>query len=312
MPLHKTNAIDFIRVGIWTTLALFIAGLAIAGEQRNKSMAQLFEAMASLPQSEENLRREKNMDRLLKALGNLPQPNQKADTKQNIANTLQAFAASLESEDKEVYSALKKWDDYLISINECSNAEHIQVLKSQQVDYFKSIADLEEGIRRSKQLRKAYSASWVDDLTSRFGKGFLKDHRDAILTNFQAISTSDYHVYDHELRTVIYTEAMLYGSYQKYFGMFINFCKKKLNTREQQRLASRKEVAEAFLAVINDVSITSMQNTLMFTERLYKNKAKGLNEELFLFFQKHPLSQNYDMIRAIKDLRKAIQSEDTK
>lgn len=37
------------------------------------------------------------MERLLKALGNLPQPNQKADTKQNIANTLQAFAASLES-----------------------------------------------------------------------------------------------------------------------------------------------------------------------------------------------------------------------
>lgn len=42
------------------------------------------------------------------------------------------------------------------------------------------------------------------------------------------------------------------------------------------------------------------------------NCPKPGDQELIHFFQEHPVSQNYDMIRAIKDLRKAIQSEDTK
>jgi hypothetical protein len=274
-------------------------------------MAQLFDAMASLPQSEESLRQGKKMDRLLKALNNLPQADQKADTKMDVANTLKAFAASLKIEDKEVRSALEKWDDYLIRINECSNVEHIKVIKSQQVDYYNAISDVEAGIRRSKQYRKTYSPSWIDDMRNRFGKGFLKTNRDIILSNFQAIICRNYHIYEQELKNLFYTEAMLYGSYRKYFGMFIGFYKEKLNIQDQKRLASRAEVAEAFLAVINDISLTSMHNTLLFRERLYDNKAKALNEELFLFFQNHPISR-YHNSKAAKDLENAIQSEEAK
>ncbi|MGD9365698.1 MAG: hypothetical protein PVH87_08395 [Desulfobacteraceae bacterium] len=311
MLMHKISAIHIRYVVLLSILASFAVRCAIADEQKNKSMAQLFEAMASLPQSEESLRLEKNMDRLMKALNNLPKSDQKADTKLDIANTLQAFAASLETEDKEVRSALKKWDDYLISINECSNAEHIQVLKSQQVDYYNAISNVEAGIQRAKQYRKAYSPTWIEDIRNRFGKGFLKKNRDIILSNFQVIICRNYHIYEQELKNLIYTEAMLYGSYRKYFAMFIAFYKEKLNRQDQNRLASRVELAEAFLAVINDVSLTSMHNTLLFRERLYENKVKAQNEELFLFFKNHPISR-YHNSKAAKDLEKAIQSEDSK
>ena len=260
MLMHKTKTILVKYVLLSTILVIAMAGCAIAGEQNNAQLAQLFEAMARLPQSEESLRRGKNADRLLKALGNLPLADQNADAQQKIANTLQAFSASLDSDEKETKDILQKWNNYLISINRCSNTEHFQVLKSQQNDYYQAIADLEAGIRKSNQLRKDYSASWIDDLVNLFGKSYLKTNRDAILSNFMAIIQKDYHLYKKELKSLIYTEAMLYGSYRAYFKMFIDFNKEKLNADEQKRLASRVEVADAFLAVIDDVSMTSMHN----------------------------------------------------
>ena len=100
------------------------------------------------------------------------------------------------------------------------------------------------------------------------GEGYIKNNKEAIISSLYAITTETN--YEKELKELVYTETILYGSYKKYIGMFLDFYKEKLNDEE----------------------------------RLSENKALSLNKELLPFLKEHIQPHTLDLIRALKDLRK--------
>jgi hypothetical protein len=76
-------------------------------------------------------------------------------------------------------------------------------------------------------------------------------------------------------------------------------------------LDSRKQAAEAVLALINDVSYVSFYKTYALKENLAGNRAQKLNKELYLFFKGHEIYRNFDLSKACKDLNEAVGYTDT-
>jgi len=87
--------------------------------------------------------------------------------------------------------------------------------------------------------------------------------------------------------------------------MFSDFYS-KLDDQAKKKLEPRKNFADSFLKIIGDASLASMNNQNVLRTLLTENKARRLNDEVFLFLKGHPLSHTLDL-RASEDLKKAIE-----
>lgn len=245
-------------------------------------------------------------EKLRIAIENSSQLKADQNNEEYIGNVFKALSENLEADDEKNHALLEQWNSYLIDISNFSNTDYLSAIEDQQIEYYKAITELNKGIDKIDSFQKKYSASWIDDLTKHFGKGFIKKNKNAILDNFSAIIARDYRLYENELKDLVYTEAMLYGSYKKYFGMFIDFYNEELDNNGRNKLKKHKDAVDVFLSIINDVSFTKMQERTVLTDKSAENKAIRLNEELFQFFKNHPISRAFDFSKAIDDLEKAI------
>ncbi len=280
-----------------------------AGQDRQKAMDRLAQEMAKLPESGKSKRLDRNISKLYKALGNLAQPNNDQDMRQYFVQALTVFADAMAKEDEKIPALLNQWNDHLMQISYFSNDDYINAIGSQQADYYKAINDLNDLITKSNHNPKNHSSKWIDDLNHKFGKNFIKANRDVILDNFRAVICRDYRSYEEGIKNLTYIEAMLYGSYKEYFGNFLDFYNQELSSEDKEKLSSRKDVAEAFLAIIDDVSFTQMYETNVLKEKMADISAQKQNKELFLFFKKLSASHNFDISKADKDLKKAVNAE---
>ncbi len=252
---------------------------------------------------------DKNLTKLLRDIRELQQANYGQIEKNNIPELIQAFTDTLEPDDQQIPELLDKWNDYLFRISRFSNEEYIVAIENQQLDYNGAVVKLNKRIEKTDTYRKGYSSKWIDDLGDKFGKGFVADNREQILDNFGAIIARNYHLYADELKNLIFIEAMLYGSYKEYFGMFLDFYKKEMSTTGQKQLKQHKEAAESLLDLTRKASIAQMYERLGLTEKMEENRAKNYSEELFVFFKEHPLSKYFDISKASDDLDAAIHNQ---
>jgi hypothetical protein len=132
--------------------------------------------------------------------------------------------------------------------------------------------------------QKEYSSSWIDDVGNQFGKNYLKSNRVAAIRCLHAISKISNQYIEDDLKDLVYIEAMLYGSYEDYFRLFLDFYSEELKADSQIKLKQRKDAAIAFLELIDDVSVTSMYNKSVLRDRAKINsnsaKAKLYNSNL--------------------------------
>jgi hypothetical protein len=221
---------------------------------------------------------------------------------------LQVYSKAMAFDDKETKEVLNQWNNYLISVSHYSNTDYTNAINKQLTDYLKAITDIGDIIKRnSAKEKKEYSSSWVEDLINHFGKEFVKKNRDVILQSWSAIFLSD-EAFERKLKDLIYTETMLFGSYKDYFGMFLTFYKEKLDDNAQKKIEAQKNIAEYFLTLIDKASFASMYNTTVLKNVLSENKARQLNDEVFMFLKGHPLSHTLGNPRALKDFMKVIEN----
>lgn len=248
---------------------------------------------------------DKNFQQLIQDLG----ISQSSDNRNNVddfSEALQAFSKALESDDEETLLLLKKWNDYLIKITDYSNDSYIKAMRSQQADYYDALEAFGNRITQTEKEKKEYSSSWIDDLINHFGKDFIKENQDSVKSSLRAIFASD-EVYKKELKDLIYTEAMLFGSYRRYYGLFSGFYNEKLDKKSQKKLETRKNLAEAILKITAHKPLTFMHDTTGLQKLLAENDAQELNDEVYIFLKNHPLSYTFsDLIRELEDFNKAI------
>lgn len=175
--------------------------------------------------------------------------------------------------------------------------------------------DIQESLRslgipaseeKNNRSKKDYSSSWVDDLVNHFGKEFIIKNKMAILESLLALVNSN-EAFERKLKDLIYVEAMLFGSYKDYYGMFLTFYNEKLDDSAQKKIEAHKKIAENFLALIDKVSLTSMHNTTVLRNILIENEARRLNNEVFTFLKAHPLSHTFRGSRPFEDLKKVTE-----
>lgn len=245
-----------------------------------------------------------DIKKTLRSLG-IQQSEESKNNKQNLTKAIQAFNKALESDDERTKEILKQWDEYITSVSHYSNTDYANAINKQLTDYYKAIADLNNTIKENKIKRKSeYSSSWVDDLVNHFGKEYVKTNKMAIKQSLLAFATSD-KAFEQKLKDLIYIEVMLFGSYKRYFGMFLNFYKEELDQNAQKKLEVRKNIAESFLALIDKVPFASMHNTTVLQNLLTKNAAQALNDEVFTFLKNHALSHTFDNLEMVlEDLNK--------
>jgi hypothetical protein len=247
-----------------------------------------------------------DLDQLDKLLQSFEIPHSEEESKNNekiFNRILQVYSDTLAFDDKETKELLSQWDNYLISVSHYSNTDYTNALNRQLTDYFKAITDIGDIIKRNKAKRKSeYSSTWVDDLVNHFGKEFIKKNKTAIKRSLLAFPSDD--DFERKLKDLIYIETMLFGSYKKYFGMFLNYYKEELDDNAQKKIESHKHIAEYFLRLIDKASFASMHNTTVLHNVLAENKARQLNDDVFTFLKNHPLSHTFGDFRALQDLRK--------
>lgn len=249
----------------------------------------------------------KNIQETLRSLG-IPQSVESKNNQQHLTDAIHAFNKTLESDDEGIKELIKKWHEYIESASHYSNSDYLNAIDMQLANYYQAIADLGNIIKKnSSRNKKEYSSSWVDDLVSHFGIAFVKKNRDVILQCLQAILLTDESNFEHQLKDLIYAEAMLYGSYKDYLGMFLTFYKEELDQSAQKKIESRKILAENYLALIDKTSFTNMHDTTVLKKILSENKARKLNDEVFSFIKDHPLSHTFGDSRALKDFMKVVE-----
>lgn len=237
----------------------------------------------------------------------LSQYRESKESKQYLTRAIRAFNETQKSDNEEVKKALRQWDDHIKSVSLYSNSDYVDALDKQLTDYYKAIDSLGKIISVTKANQKSrYSSSWADDLANHFGKEFIKKNKTAIKWSLMAISASD-KTLERKLKDLIYIETMLFGSYEDYFRKFLTFYNEKLDQNAQKNMEAHKNVAQSFLTLIDKVSLISMHNTTVLHITLSENKARQLNNEVFTFLKKHPLSHTFkDIARLLEDLEKVI------
>lgn len=230
----------------------------------------------------------KDIKETLQSLG-IPQSEESKKNNLNLAGAIQAFSEALAAEDEETKEIFKQWENYIISVSHFSNTNYANAINKQLTDYYLAIADINNTLQENKAKRKSeYSSSWVDDLVNHFGIEFVKKNKAAIKYCLMAISFPD-ESFEYKLKDLIYKETMLFGSYKRYFGLFLAFYKEKLDQNAQNKIKAHKKIAENYLALIDKVSFASMHNTTVLQNILTENKARRLNDEVFTFLKSHHL-----------------------
>jgi uncharacterized protein YukE len=248
----------------------------------------------------------KNIQETLRSLG-VPKSQESKNNERYLAGAIQAFSEALASEDEEAKNILKRWKNYLISVSHFSNTNYTNAINKQLADYYKAIADTNNTLQENKAKRKSeYSSSWVGDLVNHFGIEFIKKNKTAIKYCLMAISFPD-ESFERKFKDLMYIEAMLFGSYKRYFGLFLTFYKEELDQNEQNKIEPHKKIAENYLALIDNVSFASMHNTTVLQNILTENKARRLNDEVFRFLKAHPLLHTFRNTKALDDLRKVTE-----
>lgn len=250
---------------------------------------------------------DKNIQQLIQSLG-ISQSNDSGNNIENFSIALQAFGKALESDDEETLSLLKDWNDYLIAATHYSNDSYVKAIEIQQTQYFKSLTAFGSSITQAEKKEKEYSSSWIDDLIKHFGKDFIKKNQDSVISSLKTFITSD-DAYKKELKDLIYAEAMLFGSYRRYYGLFSSFYNEELDQKSQKKLETRKNLAEAILKITAQKPLTSMHDTTGLQKILAENEARKLNEEVYNFLKNHPLSYTFSDIRAFDDLMKVVRNQ---
>lgn len=250
----------------------------------------------------------KDIQETLRSLG-IPESEESKNNERHLAGAIQAFSEAIVSEDEQTREILRQWNDYITNVSHYSNSDHADAINKQLTDYYKAITDINNTIKKNRAKRKSeYSSSWVDDLVNHFGIEFVKKNKMAIKQSLLAFANSD-EPFERKLKDLVYIETMLFGSYKRYFGLFLAFYKEKLDQNAQKEIESYKNIAQNLLAIIDKVSITSMHNTTVLQNILTENEARRLNNEVFTFLRSHPLSCTFDdLIRALEDLNKIIQN----
>jgi uncharacterized protein YukE len=250
---------------------------------------------------------EKDIKKTLRSLG-IQKSEESKNNEQDLTRAIQAFNETLESDDKETKEILKQWDEYIASVTHYSSADYAKAINKQLTDYYNAIDDLNSTIKKNKDKRRGeYSSSWVDDLVDHFGKEFIKKNKMAIKQSLLALVTSD-EDFERKLKDLMYLEVMLFGSYERYYGLFLTFCREELDHKAKKKIESRKDIAESFLVLIDKVSFTSMHNTIILQNVLTENEARQHNNEVFAFLKNHALSHTFDdLIRVLEDLKKATE-----
>ncbi len=247
------------------------------------------------------------LDKLLQSLG-MPQTEEGHKNEKHVAKILQAFKSTMESNDGQTKELLMKWENHIKSVSHFSNTDYANAINKQLIDYLKAISDIGSIITKNKDRQaNEYSSSWIDDLTNNFGKNFVKNNRNMILDCYEAVIVSN-EDFEKKLKDLIYMEAMLNGTYKNYFGMFLSFYNQELSDNERKIFETHKNIAESFLVIINKTPLTSIHNTTVLRKVLTENKARQLNEELYMFLNSHPLSHTFGDSRALEDLMKAIEN----
>jgi hypothetical protein len=285
MLLNRIKKDSVFYISILTVCVLFMAQPSAADDD----LEQLSEEMKTS----------------LRTLG-IPQSEESNNNEQNLSKAIQAFGQALVSDDEETKEVVRQWDDYIVSVTDFTNDEHIAAIGAQKRAYLKALKDLNDRISEIDAVEKQYTSAWIDDLKIRFGREFIIKNRRTILDNFGAIIAGSYHQYEEQLKNVIYAEEMLFGSYKKYFNLFLDFYNKEASYYGRRILDSRKQAAEAVLALINDVSYVGFYKTYALKENLAGNRAQKLNKELYLFFKGHEIYRNFDLSKACKDLNEAV------
>lgn len=245
------------------------------------------------------------LDKILQSL-NIPKSKERKKNEQHLVRVIQAFGAAQKSENKETKYLLTQWEKYLIRASHYSNSDHLDAIKKQLTDYYQTIAEVGNIIEKnSVRSKNQYSSSWVDDLVNHFGIEFVRKNKNVIIESWKAIFSSD-EEFEIKLKDLIYTETMLFGTYKDYFGMFLTFYNEKIDQKAQKKLEAYKNIADNFLAVIDKTSFASMYHATVKKKVLSENKARELNEEVFLFLKAHPLSHTFRDSRTLKDLMKVI------
>lgn len=248
----------------------------------------------------------KEIQKTLRSLG-ISESEESKNNKQYLAGAIKAFDEVLASVDEETKDILKQWETYIISVSHFSNTNYANAINKQLTDYYRAISDTNKTLQETRAKRKnGYSSSWVDDLVSHFGMEFVKENKSAIKYCLMTISYPD-ESFEDKLKNLVYIETMLFGSYKRYFGLFLTFYEEELDQNAQNKVEPHKKIAENFLALIDKASLSSMYNTTVLQNLLTENEARRLNDEVYTFLKAHPLSYTFRNSEALVDLSKVTE-----
>lgn len=287
MLLNRKKKIGFFYIGFLIVYVFCMAQYTFADDELNQLGEDIKKTLRSL---------------------SIPQSEESKNNQKNLIDAIQAFSGTMASDDEETKKILKNWNDYIINVSHFSNANYLNAIKKQTAEYYKAIANLNNMIGENKtKRRRSYSSSWIDDLFNHFGKAFIKTNQMAIKQSLFALSVAGSDDgFEQKLKDLIYIETMLYGSYKRYLGIFLSFYKEKLDQNAQKKLEPRKNLAVSFLALIDKVSLSSMQDTTVLQKLLAEYKARQLNDEVFKFLKNHHISDSLDFSIALEDFKKAL------
>ena len=246
-----------------------------------------------------------SFDALLKSLSSPP-----AETDTNnyatIIKAIRAFNEASGVEDEKNTELQTRWDTFLSDNTHYSNDDYTYAIEIQAGDYQKAVVNFSNIIKVNNEMQKSTDSSlWINDLINHFGKVYIVKNRKSIQWSLLAISNSN-DAYIEGLKELIYRETMLYGSYQRYFSLFLNFYNDKLDDNGKKQMEPRQKFAAAFLKIITKPPIKSMHDDTVLLKKMNEHKAQQLSNDIFEFLQNHPLSNRLDPMQAMDDLMQVL------
>lgn len=137
----------------------------------------------------------------------------------------------------------------------------------------------------------------MDELIEQFGKAYILENKKAIYWSLEAIAGSDKKI-ESTLKDLIYTEVMLFGSYRKYCEHFIDFYRDEIDETARKKIEPMIKFVDAFLRLIEKAPIQSIYKNTILLKLIAEDKAEQLNNDIFAFLKKNPLSYSFDYMRA--------------
>ena len=223
----------------------------------------------------------------------------------NLDNIISLIAIP---QNREIAALLRKWSDFIEQHTCSSNIHYLNAIAELDSEYKSELQNWEEYFKKAKALKQYHSSAWIDELKKQYGIQFIKDNKNAMLSNIQCIVVLN----DPQLQQInamlLYKEAVLFAACRHYFSLFIAF-NDTLKKDEKMVLKSRKKAVEAYLSIINNNSIADILFGHRQPDNIYEIKAKEENPELFKWFTDHVDPTRFDPMRAAVDLDKITRDE---